>query len=852
MRYPLGPFAEVLMRRTWLLLPALVTSCGGEPNPKGDRSVAAITPGAPIAGMAEAYLDYPVGAPLGGYTGRCNCFGNAGEVDKRQSAYIENFNPSAGVHMQPKAVALWLENGQQDLVMIRFDAIYSFDKLTRDLGDRLSEESGHDLRGKVTLSANHSHNAPANYNDGVTWYLGGDRFNEEVYERLLESLVDVSMEAFDSRVPAAIGIGQAKDWDPENKVYHDRRDQNDNLGFFSDIPPGPYKDPYLTILRVDTAAGAPIGFFFAFGMHGTVLGGDNEMWSSDASGGVEAAVEEQFDQPIIAGYLQHGGGDASPSGTDEGFANIESLGEYAAPTIVDLWSRTPTSSAPIRLDTVTHGIDTSRDNIAVTRGGTLDLRYAPYVEGQLPDDVIYGASGEILSPIDEFNTSTGGAFCGEDFPLIPGVSIGSDVQPYSSCIEVGVIANVIRAFFDLEEDEMIVPLPESLRATVSASRIGPLPILQDDGTEVTDDVLLAFFPGEVTALYTEQFRRRAKAELGIDHAIPFGYSQDHEGYLLIPEDWLLGGYESSINIWGPLQAEHIMEGVLELTEKWLMNDVIEPEDPWGDYPSTAYAERALPTDAPDATPLAGTLVEATPEYLYQPLPGLTVELQPAAVLPRVQGIAQLVWEGGDPGVDLPDVRVERLEGDAWVELTTAAGRELNTASADILVAHTPDPLYPWDDPQSHAWWAAWQVVDHVRDRAGLPTGTYRLHVYGKSYAGGSTTWPWATTDYELTSEPFEVVPATLTLTWDGVSLGASLPGPSAGYRLIDKDGASKGNNPVHEATITWTLDDGTTESAAPEATVSGGVSWFTPTVPQGVVVSIDVVDQYGNAGHIDL
>ena len=43
-----------------------------------------------------------------------------------------------------------------------------------------------------------------------------------------------------------------------------------------------------------------------------------------------------------------------------------------------------------------------------------------------------------------------------------------------------------------------------------------------------------------------------------------GYAQDHEGYLLTVEDWLSGGYEPSINIWGPLQGEYMMEQALKL------------------------------------------------------------------------------------------------------------------------------------------------------------------------------------------------------------------------------------------------------------------------------------------------
>jgi len=321
----------------------------------------------------------PVGAPLGGYTARCDCFGNAGEVDKRDSQYSLEFNPSAGIQTPPMVQSLWLENGDQDLVIIKTDAIYSFDDMVEELEYRLTKATGRDLEGRVVIATSHSHNQPANFQHGVTWYLGGDRYNEEIFQRYSSSLETVALEAFDSRVDAALGIGMAQDWDPEDRIYRDRRDDNNELEFFDGIPAGAYKDPNLSLLRVDTAEGAPMGFFFMFGIHGTVMGSDNQLWSGDASGGIERAVQERFDTPLVVAHLQLGGGDASPAGSDDGFARLESLGELAADSIIDLWADTPTSSDPIRLETVTHSIDTSRDAIEVTRNGTIDCATHPMI-----------------------------------------------------------------------------------------------------------------------------------------------------------------------------------------------------------------------------------------------------------------------------------------------------------------------------------------------------------------------------------------------------------------------------------------------------------------------------------------
>lgn len=837
-----------------MLLALLLLSCAGpEPVAPIARGLPQVTPGAPTAGVAEGFADFPVGAPLGGYTGRCKCFGNDGEYDDRRVAYVNRFNPSVGVQTQPKIAALWLDNGDQDFVLIKTDAIYSFEGIITELEERLGAATGQDLAGKVVLASNHSHSAPANFDQGITWFLGGDRFNREIFERVVGSMESVALDAWDARQPAAIGIGQAKDWDPEDRVYRDRREQNDALELFEDIPPGKYKDPYLTVLRVDTAAGEPMGMFFAFAIHGTVAGGDNQLWSTEAAGHVESAVEERFDQPVVVGFLQHGGGDASPAGHDREFARMESIGEYAADGIMALWSATPTASDPIRLETVTRSIDTRRDSIRVHRDYGV-LEYAPYdpSEDYAPDEIIYDAQGQIVTPIDEFNTEMGGAFCGEDTPLIPGVSIGTESYPYNSCVEVDVIGDVIAGFFGL--DEMPKPLPESLRAKTSATRLGPLPIHTPDGTDVTEEVLLAFFPGETTATYTEQFRRRAQAELGFEYAIPFGYAMDHEGYLMIPEDWLMGGYEPNINLWGPLQGEHIMEGLLTAVDEVLATDTVEQHDPLGQFGDSQYPDEPLPEFAPDSTPEAGTVATTGPEYLLLPLENLPLELAPDAEVRRVNDMVQFVWEGGDPGVDLPDVFLEIQGPDgAWSEVTTAAGRPVHSPMHDFILSTTPDPLYPFEVAQRHTWWLAWQPVSHAIDRAGLPLGTYRFHIYGHSYAGGATTWPWPSTTYDLTSPEFELVAGEVSLAWDGASLSGALDAPAAGFRLVDMEGSSQGANPVRGATITAIHPDAESPLTPTTETISGGrtVWTFGPDDLSGAV-AISVEDEYGNAGWIDL
>ncbi len=835
------------LRHFWLAC-ALVAGCGKDPEP--ERDPINLTAGAPIAGVAEVNIDFPMGAPMGGYSNRCDYLGRSGSVDNRRSPYTVSWSSSSGIQTRARAQVLWLNNGDQDVVLIKADVIYAFDNLVRTLEKTLSERTGRDLEGRVVLTTSHTHNAPANYSDSFHFYLGGDRYNEEVFQRFHASLADAAMSAWDSKQAVSVGMGVMDDWDPSDLVYSDRRVENDTLQVWDDQPAGKRKDPRLWLIRVDALDGSPLGVFFNFGIHGTVLGSENAMVSTEASGHIEYALADRFESPVVVAHWQGSGGDQSPRGTDDEYARMETIGLYAADAIYDLWEATPTSSSPLLLETVTRSIPEGLEEIRVSRGGSVDWYYLPYDIDREPDLEIYGSDGEILSPIDEFNAQYGGAFCGYDEPLVSVGTIGTEVYPYDGCMDVELMSWVIAGVFGLGADSVPLPLPSSQAAMTASTRLGPIPILQPDGTVTTDDAFLGFFPGETTQMYTEQFQRRAEAELGLENVFVTGYAQDHEGYLLIPEDWLVGGYEPNINIWGPLQGEHIMEGNLDMMASNLLTNLLEPHDPLGEFPDTSYPDHALEPTNPDTTPDAGTVPDSIPDYLWTPLE-VTPQLQPDVTVPRVQGLAQFVWKGGDPAVDVPRVVLERRDGDTWVEVTTDAGFTVSDTLPDIITAHTPDPLYPHDVAQTHYWWAAWQAVPHSGSRTAMPEGEYRFQVYGNLIDGASDVWPYDTVEYRLASEPFEVVPAEITveLVEDGVR--ASIAGPSFGYRLVDLAGYSRGANPARDATLTWHFEDGSSEADSVEATVTDRYVHFGTSVPEGAVAA-EISDPDGNTGMLEL
>ncbi|MCO4747955.1 MAG: neutral/alkaline non-lysosomal ceramidase N-terminal domain-containing protein [Proteobacteria bacterium] len=831
----------------------------------------AIVPGPPVAGAAQGDIRLPVGTPLGGFTARV--LDGITEADSRDSAYTAGFIASAGVHTYPTAKVVWIENGDDHLVLIKVDLIYSFDGLVQEVRSQLEDATGENLDGKVVITANHTHQAYGPFSDQPHFYLGGDRFNQEIFVRMAEQISSVAVQAYDRREPAAIGIGWEKDWDPEGRVYSDRRGVNSDLQVWDDQEDWETgKDPYLGVLRVDTVDGDPIALAHMFGIHGIALGEDNAMVSGDAAAAIEDRVSETFDHEVVVMHMQTGAGDCSPRGDQEdSYARLELLGERAVGSIVDLWDRTPTSSEPMRLETASRHIWQHHDQIQVTRNGTVDWYYPPtgsdpeedddWVE---PDNEVWGDDGKPLSPFDEFNAPVGAAFCGDEQPFLPiGVIEDVEVYPYNSCTTVDVMMPLVSAFVDVELDELPTPVNESYKAGTTASRLGPIPMLLPDGSEVNEDLLTGFFPAEVTSMFAQQWRRRASTELDYTFPLPIGYAQDHEGYFLIPEDWLMGGYEPNINLWGPLQGEHVMEGVLTYAEDILGTDVHDDPDPVGYFSPTEYRDRALPTDMiPDMAPDAGTRLTNTtrPEYLWTPLEH--TDLDQTAQIERVTGRVELAWIGGDPMVDIPLVTLQRDNNGTWETVTTHAGRPVTEALTDVLLTHTPFPLKPVEVEQTHYWWAGWQAVGHTA-RTDLPAGTYRLHVAGQTWAGGDTSWPWSASSYEVTSDAFEVVPATLEVTPDTAGVWVNFAAAEAvaevkpgtfetvntGWRLIDPEegGHSTDINPVR-GEVTVDIDDGL--DAVPFTvtidTVDAGRAWV-PADLTGAI-TITVTDAAGNTG----
>lgn len=810
--------------------PASTAHCTYAPLPATARAGGAVTPGPVRAGVAVRPLPLPVSTALGGNTSRCINLDDQGAVDDRTTLFSDGFNASVGIETIPMVKALALAAGDETVVILKTDTIFGNDAITFAVEERL----GPAFAGKVVWASSHTHTAPEQYTSDLKLQVGGGEFRQRNHDAMIDALTATAEAALANLAPATIGLAARTDFDLADRVSYDRRPENDDL-----FGGASAKDSYLGLIRVDTAAGAPLAILPVLGNHSAILSDSVGLFSTDVTGAYERLIEEEFDQPVVVMHLQGAGGDVLPESQrhlaipdgrpDNDFGREEENARTAVPDMMALWTEAGAAmQSSLAMEMVTRAIALGPDwrNFAVRDGA---LAYAPFDLTRQPDREIYAADGSVRSPIDEWNAPAGAGLCGDpddDTFLnmrMPGVG---GLAPYHSCAMLPDVLAVLSAF--VRADFEAAPLCASTRTTASALRLG--------------DWMLAFAPGEPLVLWAKALR--AKSPVAPSHTMVIGYSQGHVGYILTPEDWLKGGFEPTINLWGPLEGQVILERLAELMAL--------AATPTREDAAAGGADRVVPTPRPDsvppadAAPLAGTLPATIPDELYLIGDARVTSAQPAATIPRVSGVARFVWIGEDPLAGTPRVTLEREGVGGFAPVVRRSGRPV--VDLDLVVTWTPQPLVQVaGQPRTHYWAVSWQAVTPtgtaglaaLADRPGLPLGRYRFHVDGTGYA--------------LDSAPFDVTAGALDLTatraGGALTVGAGYLAPE-GFRMLAMTGLSNQRVPLAGAALTVTLVYGATAQPAQTLTAdASGAVTFTPTTLAGLT-AITVRDRFGNQGTI--
>ena len=786
-----------------------------------------------MAGAGERVLDIPVGTALGGYTGRAGFLSSAGTVDARKVAQSGTFNPSIGVLDAPRVKALALTAGGETVLILKGDMIFAYEGMLFDIEARLGPE----FAGKVILATSHSHSAWAQFTGHAPLKLGSGQMRDRVYTRFLDAFEGAARDALAARLPARLGVFTTSNFDPMDKIQHDRRGENDVL------PGGKRGDDHMAMLRVDQTDGTPIAMMMVFGQHPTINDQDNPFATSDATGALEHALEEQFDSKVVVMHLQSAGADTSAIGhggidcnNKPGKANDpcfggwtaeEGHGKAAIAELMDAYNQAGTVEKDnLELEMVTRSIETGpKPETFTIRNGA--LKYAPFdPKRMMPDGIVYDGPNVLKSPIDEFNAQVGAGLCETESPMFPAAQIpGTEgVLPYGSCLKLDLAGEILGPIFDIDFGvDATHPVCETTRTTVTALRIG--------------DYLFGTLPGEVSVLLADLVREKSPA--GPDKTIVIGYSQGHVGYMLRPEDWVLGGYEPSVTFWGPLEAEYIAERLLDLMP--LAQAATRPNGVDGGTTRVATRKMTDNIAIDDPAPMAGTIPATIPAVTWART-GTPTQAQPAATIPRVSGIAQFVWFGDDPNVKTPKVTLEyeAVPGSGnFTPVVRRSGRLVQ--DAEIVLAYTPSPLQR-SGPQTHIWVAEWQAVpwnglkdnDGVDARGSVPLGRYRFTVQGKDWTISSNAW---------TVEQGGVVVGTINRTTTTLKVPAEWHAPK-GWRLMDMALMSNQPVPIRSQTVTITqIANGNPVSSDVVTTDANGIATVT-NIPTAQMVK--VTDRFGN------
>ncbi len=805
------------------------------------------------AGYGTVVLPIPIGSPLGGYTARAKgLIGGPNPVDKRPQRFARSFVPTVGIHDALRAEVLALEAGGEKIILVRLDAPYVMENTVFELESKVAPDGS--MRGHIVLSASHSHSSWGGYQPSLVLMAGSDRPKQELAEWFTDRLAGAIKEAMDGMVPAKIGFNVQKPFDPMDEVNRDRREDNDMVLGPDGNTAGADKDPNLWIMRVDKLDGTPMAAIVDFPIHGTVSGSDNPLASSDATGGIVRALVHELGYPVL--HFQGPAGDVSPAGHDGrnacpdsrqclDFPRLESLGARAAEIIAPMVQDVQTGDKAA-FEIVTKTIYLGRDAVVKRLDGT-ELRYKPFdPEFVEPDRIIFDENGKILSPIDEFNAFAGAGLCGEKngagaIAPIPGTA---GLKPYGACLNVETGGHIILDAFYIGDYEVKYPICDTSRTTVSAIRISGTP---------GGDYLALTMPGEAVAPFASYLRNRSPA--GADKTLLIGYANDHIGYLLTAEDWLAGGYEPSINIWGPLEGEVIIDGILEAAKVAWTPEIEDPE-----VGSSRFTEWKYPDVEPVkivTTTEHGTVAPIPPEIWWPDTADKKAPVLEPSV-PRAVGAARFVWYGGDVAIDTPQIFIEQeTTPGQFKKLEDSKGHVVSSYDGYIITTYTPQPLESMT-PDKHIFAATWQPVPgdpiSLKDPIApfsLPLGKYRFVVEGKAQTATGQT------PYTITSEAFDVVAAplasssTATRGASAIDITASL-GSAPGLRAL-KVGSSDTDVPLvgpWKVTVTFMNSQTKVVDATPDGSGKASVTLTAQEVTDAV--RVEVRDSVGNGGSLDV
>lgn len=291
------------------------------------------------------------------------------------------------------------------------------------------------------------------------------------------------------------------------------------------------------------------------------------------------------------------------------------------------------------------------------------------------------------------------------------------------------------------------------------------------GTDMGGGLLLAGLPGESSSRLGHDTIAALEEVTSFENIAIFGYNNDHHFYIDTADDWLQGGYNPSMSIWGFKFGEFCIEKLKDMAVHISEDTPEELEVFANEFPNVKpliFSTLEDDTRIPEKTALAEIGISSDNEKTYQPADTVRMEQQ-----------AKMRWVGADPGVDFPRAYLEKPDGaGGWEPVIREEGiyqiyddtyyeMRLDYENEKISFPNKPDA-----DPRNY-WTLSWE------EYYDFPLGSYRFRVEGNYYNGPTDSFDGETgvEAYVFHSEAFDVLPAAFdvqSFVSDGNTMSGSL------------------------------------------------------------------------------
>jgi neutral/alkaline ceramidase-like enzyme len=280
------------------------------------------------AGAARVSLSVPAGTPLAGYGDRARRLPIPDVLGRYPHAFW--FRPNEGSRDPLTVRALVLDGGGRRLTWLAVDLVGVDRAFTRRVSRALVEAGL--PPGALIVSASHTHSGPGAFMEsGVLGLLAVDRYDSEVREALVASLVEAARRADRARVPARVASAAVQG--PDLTVPRLKR------------PTRPV-DREIVVVKIESEAGAPIAAVWNYAIHGTTLAGVNLKFSADVMGAAGREIERAIGVPAL--FVNGAVADVSPS--RHGEVESDGAGRELAAAVRSAWDAAePATPAPLTL-----------------------------------------------------------------------------------------------------------------------------------------------------------------------------------------------------------------------------------------------------------------------------------------------------------------------------------------------------------------------------------------------------------------------------------------------------------------------------------------------------------------------